>query len=52
MILGIVEWLTKATDALREFMLNSKHPVILYTGLFILGLIVFASVYGALHNKR
>ncbi len=52
MILGIVEWFTKLADDFKEFMINFKHPVILYTGLFALGLIIFASVYSALHNKQ
>ena len=53
MILGVViDWLTKLSEDFKEFMINFKHPVLLYTGLFALGLVVFASVYSALHNKQ
>ena len=52
MILSIIDWLNNIAEEIKEFMINSKHPVLLYTGLFVLGLIVFASVYSALHNKQ
>ena len=52
MILRLMDWLSDLAENFKEFMTNFEHPVLLYTGLFVLGLIVFASVYGALHNKQ
>ncbi|MBR1377082.1 MAG: hypothetical protein IJ565_04660 [Bacilli bacterium] len=53
MIISIYSTLEKWSSSLKEFMLSHQdHSIILYTGLFILGLIIFASVYSTLHKDQ
>lgn len=51
-VLGIWELLEKWSNALKEFMLTNDKSPIVYGGIFLLGIGIFAIAYSALHKDN
>lgn len=46
----IFKTLEKWSESLKEFMINNDKSVLLYGGLFLVGLAIFGIAYNALHR--
>lgn len=52
MILTIWDTLEKWSEEFKTYMTTNDHSVFLYTGLFVIGLIIFALVFSALNKDQ
>lgn len=50
--LGIFDKLNEWSEQLKEFMLNNNQNVVLFTGLFLAGIVIFVIAYNALHKEN
>ncbi len=52
MILDLWSKLNEWSENFKEFMINHDQSVILYTGLFLIGILIFAFVFNALNKDK
>ena len=52
MILGLWEKINEWSEAVKGFMIKNDQSVILYTGLFMAGLLIFALVFNSLNKDQ
>lgn len=52
MILTIWETLEKWSEDFKAYMISNDQSVYLYTGLFLLGILIFAIVFSALNKDN
>lgn len=52
MIENIIEELTKQMEEFKNFILQHRDNPLLWLGMFVLGIVVFKSVYRALQKEK
>ena len=52
MVLDIWGKLNEWSEAIKGYMIKHDQSVILYTGLFMAGLLIFALVFNSLNKER
>jgi len=52
MLLDIWGKLTEWSEAIKAYMIKNDQSVILYTGLFMAGLLIFALVFNSLNKDK
>lgn len=51
-VLSVWSKLTEWSNDLKEYMINNDKSVIVYGGIFLIGIAIFAIVYSALNKNE
>ena len=52
MIISIWDSINKASDNFKDWIIANGNNPFLWTGLFLLGLVIFGATYRALHKDK